>query len=237
MRNLIAAVALLMLVGTAGFTAPLDNGDLGELGTPAATYTNVWGAPTFARGYVYDYSNYEWVGGTGETANFDVKCDVEMWLNMGINANNIYFHKANATTSMEATVSGWLQSNNGQYLFVAVPACEASHEESEADILSNLYFVKDGWARNNTPTSGVSAPIPVKWWLRDDQAGAGWTDFREGAFSNGGNNGQLHGMTWLLANGAAGMIKYEIKVAISPDAYQADGEYRMDPVLACAPEL
>lgn len=237
MRNLIVAVALLMLVGTAGFTAPLDNGEDGELNTPAVTYTNVYGAPTFARGYVYDYSTFGWVGGSGDTANFDVKCDVEMWLNMGVNANNIYFHKANESTSMEATVSGWLQSNNGQYLFVAVPPCTLADGQTEAQLLSNLYFVKDGLNRE-TATSGVAAPIPVKWWLRDDQAGVGgWTQFREGAFSDGGNNGQLHGMQWLLANGAAGLIKYEIKVAISPDAYQADGEYRMDPVLACAPEL
>jgi len=231
---------MLLALATTGFTAALDNGaEPGELATPNVTYTNVYGSYTSDLGSVYDYSDYSWYGGVGDVAPFSVKCDVEMWLNMGMNAANVYFHKADATTAMNATVNGWLQSNNGQWLFVAVPDCTATGTPShtEEEILSNLYFTQNGWGNPATPGSGVSAPIPVTWKLRDDAAGAGWTGWRTGLFSEGGNNGQLHGMTWLLANGSAGYINYQINVAIAPAAYQADGEYRMDPVVACAPEL
>lgn len=236
-----ASVALILLaLVVSGFAAStrLDTGaEPGELNTPNVTYTNVYGSPSFETGYIYDVG-YAWTGGTGTLAPFAVKCDVEMWLNQGLNAANVYFHKADTTTAMSATVSGWLESNNGQWLFVKVPDCAptGTPPHTEQEILSNLYFTKDGLGRT-TITSGIATPIPVTWELRDDAATGTWGSFTPGIFSTGGNNGQLHGMTWLLAGGGLGHINYEIKVSIAPAAYQADGEWRMDPVIACAPEL
>jgi hypothetical protein len=231
--SLLAVAALLSLTVVA-FADPLDNGDPGELEDPDVTYTNIYGDPYDCSGAVYDYDDYAWILGSEDgSSDFSVKCDVEMWLNMHLDAHDIYFHKADGTTSMSATVAGWLESNNGQYLFVAVPTEQQSKGEP---FLQNLVFTEDGFGRE-TVSSGDGSDIPMTWELRDDDAGGGWRSWATGTYSTAGNAGQLHGYSWLLASGNAGLINYQIRTSISPAKYQADGEYRMDPVIAVAPAL
>ncbi len=62
-------------------------------------------------------------------------------------------------------------------------------------------------------------------------------DFRLGAYSQGGNAGQLQGVTWLLANGVQCCHPFTIKVVIKPAFHQPDGRYEMDPLVTVAPVL
>jgi len=97
--------------------------------------------------------------------------------------------------------------------------------------------MQDGLGRD-TASSGDASPIPMTWELRDNDAGGGWGAWTPPlGYSEAGNNGNLKGYDWLLAGGKAGMIDFQIRNTITPAEYQADGEYRMDPIIAVAPAL
>ncbi len=234
--TVLVVLALLSFAAVA-FGAALDDGTgPGEQGTPNETYVNVYGDPYDLAGAVYNYSDYTWDGGTESGSDlFSVMCDVEMWLNMHLDAHDIYYHKADGTTSMSAVVGGWLESNNGQHLFVAVPTDQQGKGE---EFLKNLVFQQDGFGRD-TASSGDASPIPMTWELRDDgAAGGGYGAWNPPlAYSTAGNAGQLHGYSFSLAGDQAGMIRFQIRNTITPAEYQADGEYRMDPIIAVAPAL
>lgn len=239
----ISTIAVALLSLTCFAFAQIDTHDTtkGQLGTPNVSYSSVYGADYNDTGYVYDFATYGWVGGTS-TPNgselIDVSCDVEMWLNFHLGAHQVYFHKADITSNMEAVISGSLQSNNGQWLFVTAPLCPTNEPASSQEVLSNLHFVGNQLNNPDTPTSGVSADIPLNWYLADDNAVAGPIGpYSLMTWSGAGNNGRTEGFTYRLAGGQAGMINFRIKAQILPDAYQADGKYRMDPVIAVAPAL
>ncbi len=238
----IVLVILALLSFTAvAFGGALDDGDppAWERNTPNVTYVRVYGAPYNCDSAVYDYDDYGWIGGTESGSDlFSVMCDVEMWLNMHLDAHDIYYHKADGTTSMNAVIGGSLECNNGIHLFVAVPTDQQGKGEP---FLQNLYFVENGFGYTGAAghTSGDGSPIPMTWELRDDGAlGDGYGAWTAPlGYSTAGNNGQLHGYSFSLAGDQAGMIHFQIRNTITPAEYQADGEYRMDPMIAVSPTL
>lgn len=182
-----------------------------------------------ANGYVYRMPGNSWEMGTATGIDgFNVTADVEMWMNMAFNANDIYFHigkDLGANPKVSASVTGWLQSNNGQHLFVSKPDANPT-----LDDISKLEFQVDVLGRTSPPMPAVTA-IPAKWYLTDTGGE------REGTYSQGGNAGQLHGVSWLLDGGSTGFHSFTIRCEISPDRYQPDGHYEMDPILVASPEL
>jgi hypothetical protein len=206
--------------------------------TPAWQYN--WGragssveyqSPYSTTGNIYNPSNYTWNFGTETGKSYmTVTADIEMYMSMTLAATDIYFHIADDGTQFEALVHGTLCSNNGQWLFVS--------SENDNKDLTKLFFVQDifgrtaAWFASNQPQN-VPSPIPVEWYLKDEQD----NDFRLGEYSAGGNNGQLHGVTWLLANGEACCHPFDIKVVIKPAFHQADGRYEMDPLVCVSPVL
>lgn len=186
--------------------------------------------PYQASGYIYEPSTYEWVGGT-ETgkAYFTVTCDIEMYMSMHFDATDIYFHIADDRTAMSAYVNGWIASNNGQWLFVS--------SELDEKHLDKLFFIEDIFGRDRAwhTTNGrpIPADIPVSWWLKDETD----ADYRIGTYSQGGNNGNLWGVTWLIANGQPCTHTFTIRIDIAPAFHQPDGRYEMDPLVTAAPVL
>ncbi|KAA3613835.1 MAG: hypothetical protein DWQ05_16300 [Calditrichaeota bacterium] len=184
--------------------------------------------PYDAQGYVYDYSTYQWVGGT-ETNDglITITCDIEMYMSMHLDATDVYFHIADDRTAMAAYINGWLASNNGQWLFV-------SSDLGNKD-LDNLEYVVDGFGRDLAYMTGkgYTTTIPVEWLLKEP----GDVDWRPGIASIDGNSGNLHGYTWLLSDGEPCTHPFTIKILIKPEFHQPDGRYEMDPLLTCSPAL
>lgn len=158
---------------------------------------------------------------------FTVTADVEMWMSMYTAATNIYFHiggDLGDNPSLTQTVNGWLSSNNGQYIFVTKP----SGQVSEGDI-QLLKFKHD--VRDRTDPSFGGPDIPVVWTATDSTGTIPLT------YSDKGNGGQLTGMTWLLNGGDTGYHWFKINCTITPQRYQKDGHYEMDPLLVATPLL
>lgn len=187
-------------------------------------------SPYSATGYIYDPSTYSWEHGTETGKSYmTVTADIEMYMSMNLDATDIYFHIADDGQEFEATVHGELCSNNGQWLFVS--------SELNTKDLTKLFFVQDIFGRtaawytaNGRP---VPNPIPVEWYLKDECD----ADFRLGQYSQGGNAGQLWGVTWLLCNGVQCCHPFDIKIIIRPEFHQPDGRYEMDPLVTVAPVL
>src|SRR4030042_4797891 len=188
-----------------------------------------WGNPTTyvqyanpydATGYVYDPVTYSWVGGTSTgTDLITITCDIEMYMDMHLDASDVYFHIADDRTSMNADIAGYVASNNGQWLFVS--------SDLGAKDLNNLEYVVDEFGRDLAYmiTKGYTTTIPVEWYLWEPGA----PDWRPGIASTGGNNNQLWGYTWLLSNGEPCTHQFTIRIKIKPEFHQPDGRYEMDP--------
>jgi|GEM_PF-4136838 len=206
---------------------------------PTTPWPYIWGtagnhvsyaSPYSATGYIYDPSTYSWQHGTSTGKSYmTVTADIEMYMSMNLDATDIYFHIADDGVLFEAFVNGELCSNNGQWLFVS--------SELNTKDLTKLVFVQDIFGRtrqwfidNGRP---VPPDIPIEWWLKDHTD----ADYREGQYSQGGNAGQLWGVTWLIANGEPCCHPFTIKVVIKPAFHQDDGRYEMDPLVTCAPVL
>ena len=205
---------------------------------PTTPWPFIWGtAGSFvqyessydADGYIYNPVTYTWDHGTETGKSFmTVTCDIEMYMSMHLDATDIYFHIADDRTSMSAYVNGWLASNNGQWLFVD---SELGNKE-----LNKLAFVADAWGRDlayHTANGLTVNDIPAEWFLKEP----GDPDWRLGAASTSGNNGQLHGITWLLSDGQPCTHPFVIKIRITPEFHQPDGRYEMDPLVTVAPVL
>ncbi|MBN1466943.1 hypothetical protein JXA02_14410 [candidate division KSB1 bacterium] len=187
-------------------------------------------SPYTATGWIYDPSTYSWEHGTESGKSYmTVTADIEMYMSMNLSATDIYFHIADDGTEFEAIVTGQVCSNNGQWLFVS--------SELDTKDLTKLDFVQDiwGYTKQYYIDHGKTVPnsIPVQWWLKDECD----TDFRLGQFSQGGNNGNLWGVTWLLCNGLQCCHPFQIKVIIKPEFHQPDGRYEMDPLVTVAPVI
>ncbi len=180
-----------------------------------------------ASNYVYDWSTYSWgLGDETGTDGFAVTADIEMWLDMAFSATTIYFHigrDPGPSPTFHQDVSGWLASNNGQHLFVSKPP-DFLPEEAE---ITKLVFKNDIGHRDGQTADDIDVN-----WLLDDGGG-----FVAGTYSDAGNNGQLSGVQWKLNGGAAGLHNFTIRCEITPDQYQPDGFYEMDPVLVASPAL
>jgi len=220
----IALLVVLALVLSAGVLYADPAAGWGQDNTNWSQATGSYDASNF----VYDWSIYEWLQGVDNPVGgggFTVKADIEMWMNMHFDATDIYFHigrDPGDNPTLQRDVAGWLTSNNGQWLFVSKP----DFQPDEAEI-TELVFMNDIGHRQGQ----TADPIPVNWLLND---GSG---FAAGTYSTGGNNGNLYGVTWLLNGGSRGLHNFTIRCEISPDRYQPDGYYEMDPVLVCSPEV
>jgi len=184
--------------------------------------------PYTATGYIYDPSTYSWVCGTSTgTDLITITCDIEMYMSMNLEGSDVYFHIADDRQYMEALINGSLSSNNGQHLFV-------SDDLGNKD-LDQLEYVVDEFGRDIAymNSKGYDTTIPVEWYLKEPLDPA----YRPGQWSEGGNNGQLHGYQWLLSNGDPCTHPFIIKIVIRPGFHQPDGRYEMDPLVTCAPVL
>jgi len=224
---ILAIAALLMVSAGAVLADPTPNGwghDNTISSSASGTYT--------ASNFVYDPGTYSWEQGVDDPVDgggFTVKCDIEMWLNMKFNAKDIYFHigrDPGANPTLQQDVTGWLSSNNGQWLFVSKPTFKPL-----TDDITKLTFDHNIFGGASPGPTPPVAAISVEWWLADLGAS------RKGTYSTGGNNGNLYGVTWLLDNGATGTHNFTITCKIKPDQYQPDGQYTMDPVLVASPEV
>ncbi len=219
---LLVAVLLALAVGAAwADPAPLGFGhDNTNWSSATGEYTG--------SNFVYDWGDYAWVPGaeTPGGDGFTVTADIEMWMNLYFGATDIYFHIGRDTLGapMDQDINGWLASNNGMYLFVSKGVAP---QQPSQDAISQLVFQNDIGHR-----AGQTAdPIPVEWWISDS---TGWHQM---TYSTGGNNGQLYGVQWLLDGGSRGLHNFTIRCRISPDRFQPDGYYAMDPVLVASPEV
>lgn len=234
------AIAVALALSTSMAWAVVSSPD-GLVGATAGTSPNPDYVPTVGG---HDYSNY-WVetsggGSTGisiydgddyvwlptpnpDTGNIAVKALIEMWCQEYLSANSVVFHQAGPGVSQSVTLTGWLKSNNGQYWGVS-KGTWGETDQADAD---NLYFVEDVLRRTTTPNTPT---IPISWEL-DDGSG-----FVAGTWS-GGNNQQDWGYWWLLDGGATGNIPFSLKITITPDEYQDDGIYELDPSLVATPAL
>jgi len=178
------------------------------------------------------HTHGKWVPKAGSPPVFTVTADVEMWCDMYFDATDIYFHigkDLGPDPKISATVNGWLNSNNGQWLFVSKPSFQPTPVGITTLQFKNNIF--GGQSPNNQPPNPNAPAIPIKWYLTDSGAE------REGVYSTGGNNSQLYGVTWLLDQGLAGYHPFNIRCEIRPDRYQPDGDYEMDPILVSSPVL
>lgn len=229
MKYALIVLAIVVLC-TASMAATGPFGGWGQFNGVTAMADGVY----TATGFVYDPNGGMGIwklGSENTTDGFTVTADVEMWMSMQFNATDIYFHigqDLGPAPKVSANIGGWLNSNNGQYLFVS-----KANPKPLADDLGKLDFKNDMFGR--TPTSTPPAivdPIKVKWFLTD---GTGIE--RPGDYSDQGNGGNLWGITWLLDSGTAGLHVFNIRCEIAPDRYQPDGHYEMDPVLVGSPVL
>jgi hypothetical protein len=195
-------------------------------GKDNTNWSSATGAYTASQ-YVYEWDTYSWQEGSDAgTEGFAVTADIEMWLDMAFSATSIYFHIGHdpgPSPTFHRDVTGWLASNNGQHLFVSKPP-EFLPEESE---ITKLVFMNDIGHREGQTADDIDVN-----WLLDDGGG-----FVAGTYSDAGNNGQLSGVQWKLNDGAVGYHTFTIRCEITPDRYQPDGFYEMDPVLVASPVL
>lgn len=219
MKYILALLALCALASAAFAAAPFTT--YGQDNTSWNISTGGYSCADM----IYDPATYTWGKGT-ETGvdSFAVKANIEMWLDMSYETNNIEFHigkNPGPNPSFSSVVHGNLQSNNGMYIFVSKD--NARPGEADLTTLKFKHNIFNGSSPANCPD------IPVTWELRDTQ------DYRAGTYSTGGNNGQVYGITWLLDNGVQGNHPFDIRCTIKPDQYQPDGYYEMDPVLVASP--
>lgn len=232
---IIAAGALVL--GTSAFaqtshTGP-DNG-FGYDNTNSVSKAGSWSTSSA----VYRVPAYAWFGGTGggEAPGFTVTADVEMWMNMSLDATALYYHigrDPGANPTMTSTIYGALASNNGQWLFITKPGGHATAAQ-----LGVLDYTNDMFGDGPTSTRALQNPrtIPVSWSVVSTTTGSD-VPAADLAWSNGGNAGALSGLTWLADGGTTGLHTFKINCTIAPDRYQQDGHYEMDPIVVTTPEL
>ena len=154
-------------------------------------------------------------GATPKTIKVPLSVCVTMHISHTIRDNKIYFHFADLPATQKAVISGDISSDASLHLSV-------STQLGRIDRLP----LSHAWSRFFDPPADSS--IGLVWKLAEGPAGhARAPDLQP----SGGKS-----LVWLLA-GTPGTTSYQLELGISPEAYQAPGDYGMEVTVTLQPCL
>jgi hypothetical protein len=191
-------------------------------------YTATRGAYSWSG--VYDYDDYKWICVDGAAKPITIIADVEMWCQEIATASEVYFHFGRGQASQsDAFITVTLNSNNGQWWGVS-KGTWGQNDQADAD---NLKYLEDGFGRTTQGpgTNGSDQDIPLQWAISENSG-----PFTPGQWT-GGNNLQDWGYFWLIDGGNPGSHTFQLRMRITPNAYQNDGRYYLDPHTVVKPVL
>lgn len=212
--------------------------------TAVDNWNTVFGDPQSFAG-VYDFGS-GWIktSGSGEPGIINIECDIEMYVNQTLDAGDVYFHLGNLSTATPddktAHVFGSFQSNNGQYVGLVFPNDCADNLVST---VANQGIIPGGMkgtfdsrvGADRQSISTKSFPLTITMYTYNDPS---HTTYRgPDSFGPGSDNTVNNALWWKVADGATGTWNYVWKVVINPAIDQADGDYGLDPIVACSPAL
>ncbi|MCX5645306.1 MAG: hypothetical protein NTZ17_11605 [Phycisphaerae bacterium] len=262
MKKIVALVIAIAVVGL--FTLPAmaqtapANTAYGQEGTAADGYGAINTTGHGPEGIAGSTTNWKWQTGSGsysgvyswdgtawvdiaDTGNSKilVECDIEMYWSETTTNNEIYFHIGNPVTATDADkiaiVNGTYATNHPMYVgisFDGTTKVEADFELGTGIVKGGMVGTKDIGGRD---ISGQNFDVMFLCRLN---GGTYLTPTSFGAGAHGTEPACLWwspavtGMATALGNGTMDFL-----VKILPGASQADGNYKLDPVIVRAPTL
>jgi len=228
--------------GTAadGYSA-INAAGKGPAGNATDNYTN-WKYQTGAGSWsgVYSWDGDAWLEiATSGNSDIKVECDIEMYWSETTANNEIYFHIGNPFTATDgdktAIVTGTYATNHPMYVGISFDGTS----KVAADFELATGIVKGGMV--GTTDIGGRSIVPAEFdvMFLCQLNGGGYvtpTSFGDGAHGTEPAclwwSPTVTGMMTALGNGTMDFL-----VKILPAASQADGNYKLDPVIVKAPVL
>jgi hypothetical protein len=250
-RFLTIAGALVLCLALAAGTVGADT--LGEReGTEGDGYTAIDGSPgapedVSCTNWKHQYGESLWSGiysmdegwtcEEGDEEKLDVECDIEMYCQTSMEDYLIYFHLANVTTATgsdkEAEIPGNVTGNHDYYIglsFDGTGKVAEDFDTSTGVITDAMQATEDAYGNPITETFNIKL-------LCKELGDASWSTPSD--FNSAGSDGtQPHVLWWDFLKGR-GPGSHDIKwqLTLLPDAYQADGEYSLEPAVVVAPGI
>ena len=208
----------------------------GGAGAIAADSITNWKWQTGSGSYsaIYSWDTDAWlVISQNDDSTIDVECDIEMYWSETTTNNKIYFHLGNpftATTGDKtAIVNGTYATNHPMY--VGIEFGETKEFEMATGIVTDAMLgTVDIGGRD------ISAEKFDAKFLMNFNGGAYQTPTSFGD----GSHGTQHNVLWwdtMKTQNLVGSGTMNFLVRILPPAGQADGNYKLDPVIVKAPVL
>ncbi len=243
---LLTLVAVFALsAGAAWGTATVDDGwagpdpggyEPGLIGDYQANWA-VAGAGSSSWAGWWDADDGDWVPTVGGDDGLEVTAYVELYASQEQENEAIFHWGLPPFGAQSVALNGTIVSNHPCWVGIRKDGWVEADETTKG---SNLVFQKDFWDRTGPVTSPVvsgasdlsdtTADIPITFDM--DVAGGGYYPMNWSggvAAANWGwySDGRL----------PAGTVNYSFKITATPDAYQADGKYELDPQVVVVPDL
>lgn len=241
MRNLIVAVALLMLVGTAAMAG--ENAEDGWAGSPGSggiygaywtNWTQTGGSNSWTGWWDNDDSRWVPATGVGGDDGLVVEAYVELYASQAQQTKAVFHWGAPPFAAQTAVLKGHIVQNHPCWVGIRKDGW-LQGDETQA---SQLAFEKDGFggtaAKPDDQGFGEAlgddvSPISLEWKIKvgNTLAEMDWS----------GGVGAANWGWYSPGRIPVGAVDYEFQVTATPNPYQADGKYTLDPAVILVPDL
>ncbi len=247
MQRLCVAIAVLGLLAFAGAAYAAGSQEDGWAGASSAgfddeligDYQTNWATGDESQSWTgwWDGDDAAWVptSGTGDTG-LEVTAYVELYASQTQETKAVFHWGQPPFGALNASLDGSLTSNHPCWVGIRKDGWVQADELTKA---SNLVFQKDFWNRSGpvatpafpgTSTGDTTADIPLEWNMR----------VGSGAYDPMDWSGGVGSANWGWYSGGrlpVGSTSYRFKITATPDPYQADGKYTLDPEVIVVPDL
>jgi len=242
---IVVALALVLSAGAAYAATPQEDGwaglgtggfETGLIGNYQTNWTQVGGNQTWQGWWDADDSRWVPVDGGGDDG-LVVTAYVELYAGQTQKTEALFHWGKPPFAAMSAVLPGSIVSNHPCWVGIRKPDWEQTHQADASALTWDSSF--PGWSSGivtSPVVSGVSvlgdtiAAIPITFAM--DVAGGGyypmqWTGGAGSANWGWYSDGRL----------PVGTTAYNFKITATPNAYQADGKYTLDPQIIVVPDL
>lgn len=182
---------------------------------------------------IWDGDDNHWICNEPEEPgdpSMTIIADLEMWCIEHWNANQVYFHQGKGPNGQQqAVIGGYFKGNNGMWIGFTKAGWEQG-DEAKAKVLVWFGDGRNAGGHGADIPPGYQGDIPLAWELDDGLGFRGPDNWSDGY-------GGIWGYWWLVQSGNPGYWPLDLRLTITPDPYQCDGRYYLDPDYTVFPAL
>jgi hypothetical protein len=248
----IALLVLVVLALSAGMAMAAANQDDGWAGYPTAGYDNELTGPSSATDYQtnwwlasgsttseswWDGDNSKWIPAGGGDDGLVVKAYVELYAKQSQQTNAVFHWGKPPFPAMSAVLNGSIVQNHPCWVGIRKAGWvagdmtgKAAHLGWEKSFAAWPTGVVTSPAFPGTATGDTIADIPLTWAMNVDggeYSAMQWT----------GGVGDANYGWYSIGRLPVGTHDYNFKITATPNLYQADGKYTLDPQIVVVPDL